>query len=146
MLEPGRSLIGNAGALLTRVQSLKEAPENRFVIVDAGMNDLIRPSLYGSYHHIFPVKRRLNIKEKAADIVGPICESGDYLGKKRSLAVQDGDALAIASAGAYAASMASNYNSRLKAAEILLHKGKAHLIRTRETFAQLIENELTCLD
>lgn len=146
LLEPGRSLIGNAGALLTRVQSLKKAPENRFVIVDAGMNDLIRPSLYGSYHHIFPVKRRLNIKEKAADIVGPICESGDYLGKKRSLAVQDGDALAIASAGAYAASMASNYNSRLKAAEILLHKGKAHLIRTRETFAQLIENELTCLD
>ena len=146
LLEPGRSLIGNAGALLTRVQSLKEAEENRFIIVDAGMNDLIRPSLYGSYHHILPVKKKSDIEKKAADVVGPICESGDYLGKERSLAVQGGDALAIASTGAYAASMASNYNSRLKAAELLLHKREVYLIRKRETFTQLIENELPYLD
>jgi len=139
--EPGRSIAGNAGILVTRVLYQKKGEEKEFIIVDAGMNDLIRPSLYGAYHHILPVLRRKR-RSILCDVVGPICESGDFLAKGRELrTVKKGEYLAVMGAGAYGFSMSSNYNSRPRAAEVLV-MGKEHfLIRYRETHRDLIRNE-----
>ena len=144
MLEPGRSLVGNAGLLLTQVEFIKHGEEKDFVIVDAAMNDLLRPSLYDAHHRIEPVQQKA-IAPICADVVGPICETGDFLGKARTLAVEPGDLLAIHSAGAYTASMASNYNTRPRAAEVLVHGHQHRLIRERETVAQLLAGEQACL-
>jgi len=144
ILEPGRFIVGNAGILLTGVIYVKDTKYRRFIVVDAGMNDLIRPALYGAYHEILPVekKRRTGKNLKKADIVGPICESGDFLGKDRRLPeLQSGDLLAIMSAGAYGFSMSSNYNSRPRAAEIMVKGDKSYLVRERESYKDLISGE-----
>lgn len=139
--EPGRVLMGNAGSLLTRVLYRKESGGKKFVIVDAGMNDLMRPSLYGSHHGIRPLTEAREPGERA-DVVGPICESGDFLAKDRVLPpVQAGDVLAVGSAGAYGFSMASNYNSRPRPAEVLVRGSSHSLIRERETYADLLRGE-----
>ena len=144
MLEPGRSLIGNAGNLLTTVEYIKQGEEKNFVIVDAAMNDLIRPALYQGYHSILNTNT-IRTKEFVADIVGPICESSDFLAKDRSIAAQAGDILLVQSAGAYVSSMASNYNTRCRAAEVLVNAGEHHLIRQRESIADLLATEKACL-
>ena len=144
ILEPGRSLVGNAGSLLTRVEFVKHGEEKNFVMVDAAMNDLMRPALYDAYHHIEAVEPK-NIPPLTADIVGPICETGDFLAKGRTLACEAGDLLVVRSAGAYGASMASNYNTRNRAAEVLVNGNESKLIRRRETWAQQMANELDCL-
>ncbi len=142
ILEPGRSLIGNAGILLTKVIYQKQNKLKNFIIVDAGMNDLIRPSLYGAYHNILPVKNK-NSNQITADIVGPICESGDFLAKDKEIQKPiNGDYLVALSAGAYAFSMSSNYNSRMKPAEVLIKDEKAVLIRKRESLKDLLTNEI----
>ncbi|MDO9387896.1 MAG: diaminopimelate decarboxylase [Thiobacillus sp.] len=140
LLEPGRSLVGNAGLLLTRVEYLKPSEDKNFAIVDAAMNDLMRPALYEAYHDIVAVNERQTAK-KRYDIVGPICETGDFLGFARDLAIEEGDLLALLSAGAYGMSMASNYNSRPRAAEILIDRNEIHLIRERETQSGLMAGE-----
>ncbi|OGU22155.1 MAG: diaminopimelate decarboxylase [Hydrogenophilales bacterium RIFOXYD1_FULL_62_11] len=140
LLEPGRSLVGNAGLLLTRVEYLKPGEDKNFAIVDAAMNDLMRPALYEAYHEIVAVDQR-NAHGKRYDIVGPICETGDFIGFARDLNIEEGDLLAVLSAGAYGMSMASNYNSRPRAAEILIDKNEIHLIRERETQSGLMAGE-----
>lgn len=141
IVEPGRSIVGNAGILVTKVLYLKKGGEKEFAIVDAGMNDLIRPSLYGAYHRILPVIKR-NRKIVLYDVVGPICESGDFLAKDRELQeVRQGEYLAVMGAGAYGFSMSSNYNCRLRAAEVMVKEGEYFLIRQRETFIDLIKCE-----
>ncbi|MFH0789309.1 MAG: diaminopimelate decarboxylase [Pseudomonadota bacterium] len=141
ILEPGRVIVGNAGILVTKVLYVKKGEEKNFIIVDAGMNDLLRPSLYGSYHHIQPVVHR-NRSKILADVVGPICETGDFLGKDRILPLpKPGELLAIMSAGAYGFSMASNYNSRPRAAEVMARENTFQVIRKRETYAQMIALE-----
>ena len=140
LLEPGRSLVGNAGLLLTRVEYLKPGEGKNFAIVDAAMNDLMRPALYEAFHDIVPVKQK-NADNKRYDIVGPICETGDFIGFARDLSIEEGDLLAICSAGAYGMSMASNYNSRPRAAEILIDKNEIHIIRNRETMEHLMAGE-----
>ena len=140
LLEPGRSLVGNAGLLLTRVEYLKPGEDKNFAIVDAAMNDLMRPALYEAYHEIVAVDQR-NAPSQRYDVVGPICETGDFLGFARDLSIEEGDLLALLSAGAYGMSMASNYNSRPRAAEILIDKNEIHLIRERETQASLMAGE-----
>jgi len=140
LFEFGRALVGNAGLLLTRTEYLKSNHDKHFAVVDAAMNDLLRPSLYDAYHGIEPVMRR-NSEPVLLDVVGPICESGDWLGRDRLLAVEPGDLLAILSAGAYGAVMSSNYNSRPRAAEVLLDGGRACLVRERETMAALLAGE-----
>jgi len=140
LLEPGRSLVGNAGLLLTRVEYLKPGEDKSFAIVDAAMNDLMRPALYEAYHEIVAINER-HTPPKRYDIVGPICETGDFLGFARDLAIEEGDLLALLSAGAYGMSMASNYNSRPRAAEILIDKNEIHLIRERETQDRLMSGE-----
>jgi diaminopimelate decarboxylase len=140
LLEPGRSLVGNAGLLLTRVEYLKPGEDKNFAIVDAAMNDLMRPALYEAYHEIVAVNERKTLSQ-CYDIVGPICETGDFLGFARDLAIDEGDLLALLSAGAYGMSMASNYNSRPRAAEILIDKNKIHLIRERESQDRLMGGE-----
>jgi len=141
IMEPGRSIVGNAGILVTRTLYLKKGPEKEFVIVDAGMNDLIRPSLYEAYHHILPVTRTKR-GTVLCDVVGPICESGDFLARQRELRrTRQGEYLAVLSAGAYGFSMSSNYNSRPRAAEILVKDGEHFLIRQRETYNDLVRNE-----
>ncbi len=141
ILEPGRVIVGNAGILVTKVLYLKEGPEKNFVIVDAGMNDLIRPSLYNSYHAIWPVDRD-RPGEYVADVVGPVCESGDFFAREREVCrYRPGDLMAIMSAGAYGFSMASNYNSRPRAAEVLVSGNKFHVIRERESYPDLIRGE-----
>jgi diaminopimelate decarboxylase len=141
ILEPGRSIVGNAGILITKVLYTKEAEKKRFVIVDAGMNDLIRPSLYSAYHkiqHVFQSQR----KPVTVDVVGPICESADFFAKDRILEeCQSGDLLAVMSAGAYGFSMASNYNSRPLAAEVMVKKDRFALVREREDYRDLIKGE-----
>ena len=144
VLEPGRSLVGNAGALLTRVEFVKHGEEKNFVMVDAAMNDLMRPALYDAYHHIEAVETK-DIEPLTANIVGPICETGDFLGKDRTIACEEGDLLLIRSAGAYGSSMASNYNTRNRAAEVLVDGNECKLIRQRETVEQQMANELACL-
>ena len=142
--EPGRSIVGNAGVLLTTVEYLKPTPYKNYAIVDAGMNDLMRPTLYQAYHGMTEV-----VQSQAAphtyDVVGPVCESGCWLGKNRSLAVAQGDVIAILSAGAYAASMFSNYNMRNHGAEVLVSGDQAKLVRPRETVAQQLASQLSCL-
>jgi diaminopimelate decarboxylase len=141
ILEPGRMLTANAGVLLTQVIYSKRGESNNFVIADAGMNDLLRPSLYGAYHGILPVHYKRYRKIKAA-VVGPNCESGDILTKTRRMQnFQSGDLLAVMSAGAYGMSMSNNYNSRPRAAEVLIRDGRYHLIRERETFEDLVSRE-----
>jgi diaminopimelate decarboxylase len=143
ILEPGRVIAGNAGVLLTRVLYEKKSSTKNFFIVDAGMNDLIRPSLYGSFHRIIPVAKDDGLDEITVDVVGPICESGDFLARDRTIpVVQSGDLLAVMSAGAYGFSMASNYNSRCRAAEVLVKGDKAYLIRAREDYDDLIRGEV----
>jgi diaminopimelate decarboxylase len=141
ILEPGRVIVGNAGILVTKVLYTKDTGEKNFIIVDAAMNDLIRPSLYGSYQRIQPVwkKDRLEI---VADVVGPICESADFLARDRKIGkVEPGELLAVMSAGAYGFSMSSNYNSRPRAAEVLVHKDRFYIIRQREDYEDLIKGE-----
>lgn len=140
VLEPGRSLVGNAGVLLTQVEYLKPGAEKNFCIVDAAMTELMRPALYGAYHGIVPVQTKA-LKSATYDIVGPVCESGDWLGKDRTLAVEEGDFLAILSAGAYGFVMASNYNTRPKPAEIMVDGHNIYVIRTRENTADLFASE-----
>lgn len=134
--EPGRSLTGNAGLLLTRVEYLKMGEEKNFAIVDAAMNDLLRPSLYDGWHRAVEVAER-DVPKRIVDVVGPICESGDFLARDRNLAVEEGDLLALLSAGAYGMSMSSNYNSRPRAAEVLIDGQAVHLVRARETMESL---------
>lgn len=142
ILEPGRVIVGNAGILITEVQYVKENDAKRFVIVDGGMNDLIRPALYGSYQAIQPVMKT-EAETIIADIVGPICESGDFFAKDREIGrPQRGDLLAIMSAGAYGFTMASNYNSHPKAPEILVDGDKYYIVRKRESFEDLINGEV----
>ena len=140
MLEPGRSLVGNAGVLVSEVLYLKPGEVKNFCIVDAAMNDLMRPALYDAYHDIVAVTPR-DSGSSVYEIVGPVCESGDFLGHARSLALQPGDLLAILSAGAYGMSMSSNYNTRPRAAEVMVKDGETFLIRERETVEQLFAHE-----
>ena len=142
ILEPGRSLIANSGALLTEVVYSKERPGHRTLILDSGMNDLLRPALYDAYHAILPIKKG-TANERVWDVVGGVCETTDYFARGRSLSVEGfpGEGLAILSAGAYGFSMSSSYNTRPRAAEVLVDQGKIKLIRKRETFEQLIEGE-----
>jgi diaminopimelate decarboxylase len=140
LLEPGRSLVGNAGICVTEVLYLKPGEHKNFCIVDAAMNDLPRPAMYQAFHAIEPVARR-EAQATTYDVVGPVCESGDWLGRDRALAVQPGDLLAVLSAGAYCMSMASNYNTRPRAAEVLVDGERAHLIREREQAADLMRGE-----
>ncbi len=145
ILEPGRAIAGNAGILLTRVEFLKLAddPEGKnFAIVDAAMNDLMRPALYQSWQAIIPViKPEDSVPERIYDIVGPVCETGDFLGKDRELAIKSNDLLAVRSAGAYGFTMSSNYNSRPRAAEVMVDQDKHYLVRERETINSLFNNE-----
>ncbi len=140
--EPGRAIMANAGMLVTEVEFLKSNEERNFAIVDAAMNDLIRPSLYQAWQDIVPVEQRDNISNKMYDVVGPVCETGDFLGKDRSLAIEAGDLLAVRSAGAYGFTMSSNYNSRPRAAEVLVDGSECHVIRQRETIEQLWQGEV----
>ncbi len=140
LLEPGRSLVGNAGLLLTRVEYLKPGEGKNFAIVDAAMNDLMRPALYEAYHGIAAVNQKETAPQRY-DIVGPICETGDFIGFARDLSIEEGDLLAILSAGAYGMSMASNYNSRPRAAEIMIDKNEIHIIRERESQKDLMAGE-----
>jgi diaminopimelate decarboxylase len=143
LLEPGRFLVGNAGVLLTRVRYLKQTEQKKFVIVDAGMNDLIRPALYQSYHEIVPVREPKTIARDSVDVVGPVCESGDFFAQERELpAMNEGDLVALMSAGAYGFAMASNYNSRPFPAEVLVEGDRASLIRRRQTMDDLVREEI----
>ncbi len=150
ILEPGRFIVGNAGILVTKVIYVKDAPGRKFVIVDAAMNDLLRPALYDAYHRIVPVIKNSKFETPACrqagnsklfDVVGPVCESGDFLGKRRRLNVTAGDYIAVFGAGAYGFSMSSNYNSRPRAAEVLVNGQKVSLIRSRENYRDLIRGE-----
>lgn len=142
-MEPGRYMVGNAGLLLTRVEHLKPTEHKNFAVVDAAMNDLLRPALYQGWHRVLPVTAAPTTNAKQWDIVGPICETGDFLAKDRELALQQGDLLAVMSAGAYGFVMSSNYNTRPRAAEIMVDKDQAHVIRRRETVDDLLALEST---
>ena len=141
LLEPGRAIAGNAGILVTRVEYLKPTEAKNFAIVDAAMNDLLRPALYNAWQDIIPVNQLSTATTKYWDIVGPICETGDFLGKQRSLALSPNDLLAVRSSGAYGFSMSSNYNSRPRPPEILVDGDQYHLIRERESIASLWQGE-----
>ncbi len=143
LTEPGRAIVGNAGVLLTRVEYLKSNRSKRFAVVDAAMNDLIRPSLYQAYQSIVPVEPRKGLEAAAFDVVGPVCETGDFLGKDRHLAIQEGDLLAVRSSGAYGFAMSSNYNSRPRAAEVMVDGGRDQLVRARESLEDLYRHEKT---
>ncbi|WP_025915961.1 diaminopimelate decarboxylase [Herminiimonas sp. CN] len=140
LFEPGRSIVGNAGLLLTETLYLKHGESKNFAVVDAAMNDLMRPAMYEAWHRVQPVMPRRQ-PEKTYDVVGPICESGDWLARSRALALEPGDLLAIMSAGAYGMTMASNYNTRPRAAEVMVDGDRVHLIRQRETVADLFALE-----
>ena len=141
VLEPGRSITANAGVLLMQVQVIKNNGDKNFAIVDAAMNDMLRPALYEAWMDINPIKIKTDRIEKKYDVVGPICETGDFLGKDRTLAIAEGDYLYLSSAGAYGFTMSSNYNSRPRVAEVMVDGNKAHLIRARETFSDLVRGE-----
>jgi diaminopimelate decarboxylase len=143
IIEPGRSIVGNAGVLLSKVEYLKHSEYKNFAVVDAAMNDLIRPSLYSAYQHIVEVKQS-NQTKLNYDVVGPICESTDFLGKDRELSLSQGDLLAVMSSGAYAFSMSSNYNTRPRVAEVMVKGDQAQLVRERESLADLFKHESTC--
>ena len=146
LIEPGRAIAGNAGILLTRVNYLKPGTEKNFAIVDAAMNDLVRPALYDAWQDIVPVVPRSDEPTQRYDIVGPICETGDFLGKDRELAIASGDLLAVRSAGAYGFSMSSNYNTRPRAAEVMVDGKQVHVIRQRETIDDLLRGETVLPD
>ncbi|QLB15681.1 diaminopimelate decarboxylase [Mannheimia granulomatis] len=137
IIEPGRAITANAGILVTKVEYIKQSEDRNFAIVDTGMNDMIRPALYEAYMQITEVDKTLNRKQAVYDVVGPICETSDFLGKARELAVAEGDLIAMRSAGAYGAAMSSTYNSRPQAAEIMVDGNQAHLIKARAEFADL---------
>ena len=137
ILEPGRAIAANAGILLAKVQYLKSNESRNFAITDTGMNDMIRPALYEAYMNIMEIDRTLGREKAIYDVVGPVCETSDFLGKQRKLAIAEGDYIAQRSAGAYGASMSSNYNSRPRTAEVLVDRDKAHLIRRRESLSEL---------
>ena len=141
LIEPGRAIVGNAGVLLTRVEYLKYGEEHNFAVVDAGMNDLLRPSLYQAWHEIQAVNRESTAVEHVYDVVGPVCETGDFLGKDRTLAITQGDLLAVRSAGAYGFTMSSNYNSRPRAAEVIVDGEQVHVVRDRESLESLFAGE-----
>jgi diaminopimelate decarboxylase len=141
LLESGRRLVADAGVLLTRVRVLKPGAARNFAVVDAAMNDLLRPALYDAWHAVDPVRPRTG-GAVAMDIVGPVCESADFLALDRTLALAEGDLLAVRAAGAYAMAMSSNYNSRPRAGEVLVDGGAAHAIRRRETLADLFAHEV----
>ncbi len=140
IVEPGRSLVANAGVLLTRVRYLKHGEHRDFAVVDAAMNDLMRPSLYDAWHDVQPVRPHAGAA-RTYQIVGPVCESSDFLARDRTLALAEGDLLAVFSAGAYGMSMSSNYNTRPRAAEVMVDAGRVHLVRERETITQLLAGE-----
>jgi diaminopimelate decarboxylase len=142
VIEPGRSLVGNAGVCVTEVVFEKPGAHKNFLIVDAAMNDLPRPAMYQAYHHIVPLSTHSTAAPCTWDVVGPVCESGDWIGRERTLAVQSGDRLAVLSAGAYCMSMASNYNTRGRAAEVLVSGNQARLIRQRETAEDQMRSEI----
>jgi len=146
LLEPGRAVVGNAGLLLTRVEYLKHTAHKNFAIVDAAMNDLLRPSLYGAWQDIQPSQPRADKQALIYDVVGPVCETGDFLGKDRSLAIEPGDLLAVHSAGAYGFAMSSNYNTRPRPAEVMVDGHRIHVVRERETLEQLFATERTLPD
>ena len=141
IIEPGRAITANAGILVTEVEYLKLSDHKNFAVVDAAMNDLIRPSLYQAWQEIIPVNNESNETTRKYDIVGPICETGDFLGKERKLAIAQGDLLAVRSSGAYGATMSSNYNSRPRVAEIMVDRDNLHIIQERETIEQLMQGE-----
>lgn len=145
VMEPGRALVGNAGLLLTTVEYLKHGETKNFAIVDAAMNDLMRPALYDAWHDILPVKAGADAAQ-VYEVVGPVCESGDFLGHDRSLAIKQGDLLAILSAGAYGMSMSSNYNTRPRAVEVMVDGSNVHLVREREAVQQLFAREMVLPD
>jgi len=142
IVEPGRALVGNAGWLLTRVEYLKHGETKDFAIVDAAMNDLMRPALYDAWHDILPVRERRDVTPRTYEVVGPVCESGDFLGQNRNLALAQDDLLAISSAGAYGMSMSSNYNTRPRAAEVMVDGELTHLIHAREQVRDMLANEV----
>ncbi len=143
VLEPGRSIVANAGALVTKVEYIKNIEVNEFVLVDAAMNDLIRPALYQAWHTVLPVTLKANRAEKVYDIVGPVCESGDFFAKKRQMKeLQPGELLGVMSAGAYAMTMASNYNTRQRPCELMVDGDNVHLIRRRDAIDELWQNEI----
>ena len=139
--EPGRAIMANAGILVTEVEFIKSNEARNFAIVDAAMNDLIRPALYQAWQAIIPVEQRDDVEIKKYDIVGPVCETGDFLGKDRALAIKAGDLLAVRSSGAYGFTMSSNYNSRPRVVEVMVDGEQAHVIRQRETLEQLWQGE-----
>lgn len=141
LMEPGRSIAGNAGILLTEVLVLKHNEHHNFAVVDAAMNDLMRPALYDAWQEIVPVSQRSDVEPQVYDVVGPICETGDFLGKQRELSLKPGDLLAVRSSGAYGFGMSSNYNSRPRAAEIMVDADRAYVVRQRETLEQLLSGE-----
>ncbi len=141
LFEPGRAIMANAGVLLTKVEYLKPGQEKNFAIVDAAMNDLIRPALYSAWMNIVPAQLKPELTAQTYDVVGPVCETGDFLGKDRNLAIEPGDLLVVRSAGAYGFTMSSNYNSRLRAAEVLVDGDQVHLVRQREQWQDLWHGE-----
>lgn len=141
VLEPGRSIAANAGIMLTRVEFLKCTDQHNFAIVDAAMNDLIRPALYSAWQAIVPAAPRTDVEPKSWDIVGPVCETGDFLGKDRQLALAPGDLLAVRSAGAYGFVMSSNYNTRNRPPELMVDGDRVHIIRERETLDDQLRYE-----
>jgi diaminopimelate decarboxylase len=142
MIEPGRSIVGAAGVLLSRVLYRKTTGDKEFVVIDAAMNDLIRPALYSAYHEILPV-RETNAPKSTVDVVGPVCETGDFLAKDRELPeVMPGDTVAICTAGAYGFVQSSNYNSRPRVAEVLVEESSWRVIRKRETYEDLVRGEV----
>jgi diaminopimelate decarboxylase len=143
LVEPGRAIAGNAGVLLTRVEYLKHTTHKHFAVVDAAMNDLLRPALYGAVQEIVPCEVREDGEMHRYDLVGPVCETGDFLGRDRPLRLAPADLLAVRSSGAYGFSMSSNYNSRPRAAEVMVDGDRAHLIRRRETIGELFAAETT---
>lgn len=142
LIEPGRAIVGNAGILVTRVELLKSTEHNHFAVVDAGMNDLIRPALYSAWQAIIPVVVRPDGAVHCYDVVGPVCESGDFLGRRRELRIEPGDLLAVRSAGAYGFVMSSNYNARPRAAEVMVDGDRCYCVRRRETVAELYAGEM----
>mgnify|MGYP001813884431 FL=1 len=141
IIEPGRAIAGNAGILLTNILYLKETETRNFAIVDSAMNDLLRPALYTAWHDIIPVQQSSGESAKIYDVVGPVCETGDFIGKERRLAIKPGETLAVRSAGAYGFTMSSNYNSRPRPAEILVDGNRIHEIRRRESFDEMLRLE-----
>lgn len=146
ILEPGRAIVGNAGVFITKVEFLKQNSDKSFAIIDGAMNDLLRPAFYNAYHQVLPVRENSQGVEANWDLVGPICETGDFLAKDRALSLSEGDYLAIMSAGAYGFTMSSNYNSRPRVAEVMVSNNTHHLIRKRETIQDLFNTEILIHD